>query len=192
MHYCIAVVTDRFPTDDILSRKMAPFDEDAYYRRVDEDEMMRDIPHPQFLWDWYSVGGRYCGKIKLKVNSEEENEYEWGFYAKKPRAGRLFRSMMLENRHGPKSAWFREEEWYPYIGYRDGYLRVDGAKIRDILEFDETITNCWGFVGKEGEAYSRDYWNGDKWLTDDQFEEKVKESVKDSEDCYLTFIDIHD
>lgn len=194
MHFCITVITEQFPTDDVLEKKLAPFNDDVYYGKFhDDEEPPEDVVRPQFLWDWWEVGGRFGGLLKLRVNNEDE-EYNWMFVAKEPMAGRLFRSNMLEHINNEKRWFFRDEERaYLYIGRRDGYIRVDGCKVKDAIDLEDTVVNHgWGFIGRNGEAYSRKYWTGEEYVNDDLYEEKVRAALKGTEDCYVCYVDIHD
>ncbi len=190
MHHCICVITDEFPSLKVIEEKMEPYNEYDY----DDEKNER----PRILWDGWQIGGRYCGRIKMKVNREDE-KYRWGFYSPEPRAGRLYRSMLTEGciaagkmvPIGNELWHFREEDYYPYMGYLDGYLRVDGCAIQDVIDFEETATSTWGFIGKDGEVFTRDYWNGEKWVDDEEYEDKVKAAIADVNDCYITFVDIH-
>jgi len=191
MHYCILVITKEFPTNKVLEKKMTPYSEETFYEQFGENDEIPTTARPQFLWDYWKVGGRYCAKIKLKIDKANE-EYNWDFIVREARAGRLFRSMLLEDCLKKKVIFF-EEDYYPYIGYYDDYLRVDGAKIKDIIDFEDlAINHNWGFIGKDDEVYSRDYYNGEKWIDDDQYEEKVRKAIEDVSDCYACIIDIHD
>ena len=87
MHACICVIADGFPSQKVIEKKMEPYYE---YREEEANESV-----PLFRWDSWEIGGRYCGRIKLKINHEDER-YRWGFYTKDPRAGRLYRSSFLE------------------------------------------------------------------------------------------------
>lgn len=192
MHYCICVITDEFPSLKVIEEKMKPYNEYDYDDEKDE--------RPRILWDGWQIGGRYCGRIKMKVNREDE-KYEWGFYNPEPRAGRLYRSMMMEGciaagKMVPigNELWHcREEDYYNYLGYRDGYLRVDGCAVKDVIDFEENATSTWGFIGKDGEVYTRNYWNREQeeWVDDEEYEDKVKAAIADVNDCYITFVDIH-
>ena len=190
MHYCIAVITDKFPSDEVLEEKLAPFSEDEFYTKYRYAKEIPEDVYPPFTWDWWQVGGRYHGLLKLKAEDEDE-EYNWKFYAKEPRAGRLYRSKMLETNFNDWKN--REEDVYGYLGLYDSYIRVDGCKIKDVIDFEETILNHgFGFIGKDGQAFSREHWNGHNFIKDDQYEQKVKDAIKDIDDCYVCYIDIHD
>ena len=194
MHYCIIVITEQFPTDDILDQKLRPFSDDTFYGQFpDDEEIPEDAVRPQFTWDWWTVGGRYGGLLKLKIDEADE-EYNWMYVAKEPRAGRLFRSDILEQINN-KKPWFchDEERAFLYMGSREGYIHVDGCKIKDVIDFEDTVVNHgWGFIGKNGEAYSREYWTGKKYIKDELYEEKVKAAIQNVEDCYVCYVDIHD
>ena len=198
MHYCVAVITEQFPTNEILSEKLKPVNEETFYEKFgDNEEIPKDL-YPPIMWDWWQVGGRYHAMLKLKVDKENK-EYEWRYYTKEPRSGRLFRSMLFEryfnpyDREGNRLFRDREEDIYGYCGYDDGYLRVDGCRVRDIIDFEETIINkSWGFIGKDGTAYAREFWNGKIFFKDEKYEEKVRSAITDIDDCYVCYVDIHD
>lgn len=44
------------------------------------------------------------------------------------------------------------------------------------------------------EAYARNYYDNasKKYVDNDLYEEQVKAAVQDVQDCYLTFVDIHE
>lgn len=192
MHYCIAVITKDFPTDKALQEVMEPYYEERYYNDESEDKK-----RPLFLWDCWCVGGRYSGILKLKIDHDDSDSvYRWGFFSKEPRAGRLFRNVLLEDciKNKP-NRFFVEEDAYPYLGSRDGYIRADGCRIRDVVDFEDTVVNHgFGFVDLDGTVYVRRYWDGEHWIDDDLYEEKVKAAVtsKNLSDCYATYIDIHE
>lgn len=197
MHYSFVVITKDFPTDDVLSEVLQPYNEEAFYEKYEERE--GEIPsneRPVFMWDWWQVGGRYGGRLKLKVDYDDE-EYRWKFYAKEPRAGRLFRSNMCEELDAARknNTFFTpiEDDYRAYLGSIDGYIRVDGCKVKDVIDFEETvIEHSYGFIGKDGEAYAIELWNGHNFVNDEHYKEKVKEAIKDVQDCYVTYVDCHD
>ena len=195
MHYAIVIVTEEFPTDEVLEKVLEPYEDEVFYGQFGEDEDIPDTAErPVFTWDWWQVGGRYCGRIKLKIDYEDE-EYEWKFYTKKPRAGRLFRSMMLEKIDKLKASkfFYAEDEIRPYLGSIDGYIRVDGCKAKDAIDLvDNVVENSWGFIGKDGKAYGNEYWNGKKYEKNEQYEKEVREAMKGISDEYVCYVDIHD
>ena len=195
MHYCIAIITEEFPTDDVLRSKLAPYNEEMFYSQFESED--DEKIYPQFLWDYWIIGGRYGGTLKLKIDEENE-EYDWDYFSKVPRSGRLYRSRLLEVWLDPNSRYSshtllpREEEVYGYLGSDNGYIRVDGCKVKDCLNFEDTVLNTWGFIGKDDAAYSRSYWNGKDIIPDEHYEEKVKAAIADVDDCYVCIVDIHD
>ena len=198
MHYCFVVITKEFPTDDVLSKALNPFNEEKFYEKFEDVDEIPAEEYPVFTWDWWQVGGRYGGNLKLKIDFEDE-EYRWQFYAKKDetRAGRLFRSKMCETLDSLQKGRMLftpiEDDYRGYLGSRDGYIRVDGCKVKDVIDFEETVINHgFGFIGKDGEIYARESWNGHDFIKDEHYEEKVKEAIKDVQDCYVTYVDCHD
>jgi len=189
MHYCVAIITEDFPTNEVLEKKLAPYKAENFYKDDEEEETeLKERPFPDILWDWWTVGGRYCGLIRLKVD-EENDFYKWGYYTKDLRSKSLFRSDLLDNiNENRRTLYIFDEDYvYGYFGKRYGYLHVDGARIRDIIDFEDTITeHGYVFLGTNGETFVRD--------TDDEqkYKDDVLNAVKGLEDCYLTFVDIHE
>lgn len=189
MHYCCFVFTKEFPTDDVLYEVLEPFSEKEFYEKDEEER-----EYPEFMWDYYKVGGRYSGKLKLKVCSGDE-KYRWEFYENVPRNNRLFRSQLIDTidkfRKTSRDGWmFKEEDVFNEIGYSEGYIRVDACHVSDILNRDELL--CYCFVDKYGKAFSNEHWNGDSFEYRDNFCKNLEKTMHDSEDCYLCVVDLHD
>lgn len=191
MHYCCLMLTKEFPTDEVISKALEPFNEETIYN-MDESERV----YPAFMWDWWQVGGRYSGRVKLRYDPHDEfGEYKWAFYAKEPRVNRLFRSQALEKIKAMAERagqWFlfTEEDFFTYMGSRDNFLNVDGAKVADILNFDD-VMNSYCFVDADGTGYARETWNGNDFIENDDYDEKVKAVCKVRGDCFAVIIDLH-
>lgn len=185
MRYCLMLFTKEFPTKEKIDNMMKKYTWGNNHSE-NHDE------YPQFTYDWYQIGGRYNGSIKLKVVLEDE-KYRWQYYAREPRNGRLFWSFLLNDmQRNMKTALYDEGKYLCSMGANDGFLYVDGAWIADILNFDEQ--DCYTFMTADGEAYSRKWWNGDDFIPNDDFEEKLK-FAKDKakeENQFVTIIDYHD
>lgn len=189
MHYCLLMLTKTLPTDNDIDEILKPFNSEAFWRL---EETNPGIERPKFTWDWWQVGGRYNGKFKLKFEPSMDlnTKYQWGFHARTPRTGRLFRSQLLEALLGKKKLMpYYEEDFFLSMGGRDGYLYVDGAPIADMIDFNP---ECFCFLDVDGTAYARDTWNGKKWITDESFDDTVKKICADRLDCFATIIDLHD
>lgn len=184
MHYCIHVFTHGCPSEKRLNNIMASYNENEYY----SDETDTVAP-PTFMWDWWTLGGRYGGLLKLDVNARKDF-YEWEYLPHNgPRNNRLFKAAILDK---GTSAW-DETKVFNYIGYPDGYIRVDGAYVCDILNRDDL--GCWGFIDDYGTAFVREYWNGEDFEKhedfDDQYTAMLEKAAADP-DMFLTVVDIHD
>lgn len=177
MHFCCAVVTKEFPTDAVLSAIMAPYNDDVVYN-------LPEGKRPVISWDYWRVGGRYNGEIKLNVNDTEE-KYGWSFYANKKRSGRQFRSYLLEKMAKyAKPDWaFQEEDYFCSMGARDGYLLVDGAEICDIQNLSDI--GCFYLLDVNGDASER-------YKNEEAFDEKLQRALKAPDAKYLTILDLHD
>lgn len=189
MHYRIHLFTKELPTEDQIQDIMAPYyDEAVYYDENGEDK--KDIVYPAIMLDYWAIGGRYCGQLKLKIDPDDE-EYGWKYYSDIPREGRLFHSTLLYKiRKEFKHPWDqKEEKWIGYMG-NYSYIYVDGARIRDILNIDELL--CYGFVDIDGQAYASESWNGSTFVKHPDFENLYKQKLNEYKDCFLTVLDIHD
>lgn len=189
MHYCCLVITREFPSDQVLEKALEPYNEDLFYENKDDGR-----EYPVFMWDWWKIGGRYTGQFKLKVEKDCE-KYGWKFYSREPRAGRLFRSLALENirRLAEKTGsvlMHREEDYYGSMGFNDDFLYVDGGLIKDISNYLEA--GCFCFVDADGHAETRSYYDGKSFTDDPEFEEKLKAALSASEDFYVCTVDLHD
>ena len=92
---------------------------------------------------------------------------------------------------GNAPSWkYSEEDYFNSMGYRDGYLYVDGARVDDIINFEEQ--NCYICIDVDGNAIARETWNGKEFIKDEQFDEKLAEIKKNSKGMFLTVLDIHD
>ena len=178
MHYCCLVITNEFPTDEILEKVLDPFREGAEN-------------NPQFTWDWYEVGGRYNGLLKLKIDKTDK-KYCWMRWDKDaPRNGRLFRSFLLtqiETLSDNSSVYF-EDEFFPSMGSREKFLFVDAGYIPDLLNFENV--DCYCVVDKNGTVYSRERWTGKGVEENDKFCEQLKNVKDSSKDCFACIVDLH-
>lgn len=191
MHYCIHLLTETLPSKEDIEEIMRPFNDDEAAKYDDEGELIEPITAP-FMWDYWVVGGRYAGRLKLKVDYEAEDEYRWKFYEHdKPRTGRLFHSTLLEEIRKNFPIYKKsEEDWFSYLG--DGtFIRVDGAKIAHLLN-DLADLGCYGFVDADGTGYSRERWTGHEWLENPDFDSRYQEALKNNADGFITVLDIHD
>ena len=197
MHFSCFLFTEKLPSDEDIDRILKPYNDENFYSKYEEDEEgKKDIPpedYPEFMWDWWQVGGRYSGLLKLKVDRDAEDEYRWGFYTE-PRAGRLFRSSTLEEllSHSERK-WLYDEHYHMrHMGYNDGWLYVDGARIRDLINRDTLMYHCCCFVDPDGAAYARESWDGDTFVESKHFDEVLRKTIEKYPDHYITVIDIHD
>ena len=189
MHYCCYVITRVFPSDDAIGEMLEPFHE--------EHEDRGEGERPPFEWDWWEVGGRYNGKFKLKVDKDDEQVYQWKYALPTPRAGRLFRSYALEEGRAAalstKPAFmYEEEKFLNSMGMREGFIYCDGAPMADIINIEEQAVECYCLVDADGAGYSREHWNGEDWVVNDQFDEQCRKIVSERKDCYITVVDLHD
>jgi len=191
MHYCLMLLTNNFPTDRVIEKALKPYNGNKWYAKLKKTNDESD--RPLFTWDYWQVGGRYNGKLKLKHDcNDDSSEYEWMFMAMEPRAGRLYRSFLIETLAKTNKPIFIEDDYLSSIGARDGYIYVDGGKIADMLNFGEEYLRCYCAIDADGNAYAREHWDGNNWVDDAEFEDKIKAICENRTDGYVVFIDIHD
>lgn len=198
MHYCIHVFTKEFPTMGMLNDIMDPYNEEEFYRLAyDEDGNERgDIERPDILWDYWVIGGRYGGKLHLKYNYDADDEYEWKYYSfkKGPRNGRLFHcSLLYRLAESHSQISHPEEDYFCYIG-GDGYLNVDGAKLKDIINIDDI--SCYGYIDTDGKVHTQERFDYDKreFIENPSFYTDYHRCKMQcmSDRGYVTVLDIHE
>lgn len=188
MHYCTMLFTKDIPSDEQISEILAPF----YGDNLEFDDDGNVIGgHPVFTYDWYSVGGRYGGALKLKVNDSDE-KYRWNFYEHQPRCNRLFFSSLIDYTSNQDKSFLgkKEEDMFPYMGMRDGFIYVDGGYVKDLMDFEEVC--CYACIDVNGNAIARSSWNGTDFITDNDFDKKLNDIKNNSSEYFVTILDIHD
>ena len=189
MHYACLVITKEFPTDEVLEKVLSPYNDDVFYSQPEESQK-----YPPILWDWWQVGGRYNGRFKLTVKKDDE-KHRWEYYAKEPRAGRLFRSSLLEKMKSladkaREDFMFTEEDCFWSMGYLDGFIYVDGGAVSEISNLEDV--GCYCCIDADGIAIARSSWNGEHYEEDKHYDEKLKAVIANSKDYYACMIDLHD
>lgn len=124
----------------------------------------------------------YCIHLLTKqLPTEKEIEK---ILANNSRNKRLFHSALLSE--------LKRNEEEPHslnMEYYDGYISIDGARQKDILNLDEL--ECFGCVLSDGSVIVRELWIGNELVEDDKFKEKYQKAVADNMDGFLTVINIH-
>lgn len=193
MHYCVHLLTKELPSENKIAEIMKPYNSELVYSSGDEED--KQIDYPVFTWDYYRIGGRYKAELKLKVDEEgsaNSEYYNWGYYDRQGRNGRLFWSSLLSTlKENITPAWmYHEEDWFMNMGFGDGHILVDGAKQSDVLNIDKL--GCYICILPDGSAIARDSWNGKDIVKDEKFDEKYKQAITDNMDGFITVLDIHD
>ena len=193
MHYCVHLLTKELPSENKIAAIMKPYNSELVYGSDDEEG--NQINYPVFTWDYYRIGGRYKAELKLKVDEEgsvNSEYYNWGYYDRQDRNGRLFWSSLLSTlKENITPEWmYHEEDWFMNMGFGDGHILVDGAKQSDVLNIDKL--GCYICILPDGSAIARDSWNGKDIVKDEKFDEKYKQAITDNMDGFITVLDIHD
>lgn len=192
MHYCVHLLTKELPSENKIAAIMKLYNSELIYGSDEED---KQIDYPVFTWDYYQIGGRYKAELKLKVDEEgsaNREYYNWGYYDRQDRNGRLFLSSLLSTlKENITPKWmYHEEDWFMNMGFGDGYILVDGAKQSDVLNINKL--GCYICILPDGSAIARDSWNGKDIIKDEKFDEKYKQAITDNMDGFITVLDIHD
>ena len=193
MHYCVHLLTKELPSENKIAAIMKPYNSELVYGSDEEED--KQIDYPVFTWDYYRIGGRYKAELKLKVDEEgsaNSEYYNWGYYDRQDRNGRLFWSSLLSTlKENITPEWmYHEEDWFMNMGFGDGYILVDGAKQSDVLNINKL--GCYVCILPDGSAIARDSWNGKDIIEDEKFNEKYKQAITDNMDGFITVLDIHD
>lgn len=193
MHYCVHLLTKELPSENKIAAIMKPYNSELVYGSDDEEG--NQINYPVFTWDYYRIGGRYKAELKLKVDEEgsvNSEYYNWGYYDRQDRNGRLFWSSLLSTlKENITPEWmYHEEDWFMNMGFGDGHILVDGAKQSDVLNIDKL--GCYICILPDGSAIARDSWDGKDIIKDEKFDEKYKQAITDNMDGFITVLDIHD
>lgn len=193
MHYCVHLLTKELPSENKIAEIMKPYNSELVYSSGNEED--KQIDYPVFTWDYYRIGGRYKAELKLKVDEEgsaNSEYYNWGYYDRQDRNGRLFWSSLLSTlKENITPEWmYHEEDWFMNMGFGDGHILVDGAKQSDVINIDKL--GCYICILPDGSAIARDSWNGKAIVKDEKFDEKYRQAITDNMDGFITVLDIHD
>lgn len=167
MHFKGHIITKKIPTQEEIEKILEPY----YY---DQNNV--------FDWDWYQIGGRFGGKIKINFDPES-NEDDW--YSFRDRNYKYFICGMLDDLKETVK-FYDELNYLKYMGLRENVLYVDGAYYKDMINFE--IDDCYVVID-EDKLYVRETWDGDNWVQDVNFDDKVKKI--DLTNKFITIIDFH-
>jgi hypothetical protein len=177
MHYCIAVITQQQKN---VGSVLAQYDENLEVAEYGEEGTMYN---PNGHWDWYQIGGRWAGMLKVKKTKLESS-----------RDSRGEKSLLCSN--DPYQVSSEDEQ--------DGIAYVDSSLIQDIENLDEILTNSiYGYVSSIG---WKDRWECCRTPAENPkypgetnedpkkvaiFYEDMNAFVESHFDYYLTIVDCH-
>lgn len=180
MHYCCLLITKEFPTDEVIEKKLEPYYIGDYYLLIESGQA--EVTKWPILWDFWKLGERYSGLLKLDTKKTEE-KYKWHCFKNERRSGRVFRSKLLEKfMTEVKDPFIFEEEYYSSMGLRDGFIYVDGGLICDMKQPIEI--EGFYLIDIDGTVYSRENDAG-------TYGSEVKRILDERQDCYITVLDLH-
>ena len=172
MHYKGHVITKELPSEELLNKIL-----DKYYYEDEENKS-------GFTWDWWQIGGRYGGKIKIHFNPSENEDKLW---CKRNRNGKYFISNIL-SKIMENNIFYDELDFMLYMGLYEKTLYVDGGYSKDFIDFD--ITDCYVVIDENNYINVRQKWNGEDWIKNEKFDDEVKQI--DLTGKFITIIDFHD
>lgn len=170
MHYKGYVITKKIPTNEQISKILKKY-------RYDYEKQK------EFDFDWYSIGGRYGGQIKINFNPKNNED---DYICFRDRNYKYFISDVL-NEIKERFDFYDELDYLKYMGLNENILYVDGGYYNDIINFD--ITDCYLVIDDEENFYVREIWKDETFITDNEFDNKIKNiNLKDK---FITVIDFH-
>lgn len=172
MHYKGHIITKEIPSEENLKNIL-----EKYYYKDGKDK-------DKFEYDYYIVGGRYGGRIKINFDVDKTEERCFMF---QNRNYKYFISNCLDKmkKYIP---YFEELDYLRYMGLIDDVLYVDGGYYNDTIDFD--ITECFTVIDDDENLYVREYWNGNDWIENEHFDDDVRQI--DLTNKFITIIDFHD
>lgn len=182
MHYCMIIIGKNEDQCLNLLEQYSP------YREVSYDAEENYWYNPEARWDWYQIGGRYCGRLEVRNDC---TEYSVG-----------------------NTSWCSPD--VPYHTDKEGIRIVDGARVKDILNLDEVV--CYGYVDASGwydswDAYENHLFaqyekdrDGDSITAEEEayktlnerreeaarkFNQEIREIIRQDENKYILICDVH-
>lgn len=138
---------------------------------IDNDGNYYYEHNPNAKWDWYQVGGRWTGFLKLTDKAKDAPVISGHFNMDKTEVQQL-----IKNRRTDR-ACVGEIDWDAMKASSDG--RVPFAVLDDGQWYERGSMGWWGIVSDEDNS-----WN-------EQFEKKLAEWRKNRPDMEITVVDIH-
>jgi hypothetical protein len=171
MHYCLLLLTKEIPSESDITNILLP-----YY----EYNSLKDVT--PFIWDDYSVGGRYGGRIKYRL---KPNTYLWS-------SDKLTDVKIKSNLFDKLNKYYKDEimehfnsevseiEFAIYLGARDDIIYCDGAYLDECDIGDLTGYYCLNTItNKVITAESKRY------------KASLKRMLNAHPKAFITVIDIH-
>ena len=194
MHYCCLLITKEIPTKEDIDKIMEPYKEcDEMYEKKEKmsgEEISKAYP---FTWDYYLIGGRYGGYIKYKFEGDDYKFYNHNLNHKKI-LSKLFDD--LNKNYQDRLAKLLEKnevdeaEFVEYLGYRDKFIYCDGSYISKCdLPADLRGYVCIDSI--RNKVYAREVWNGSEWIKDKDYDNKVAQTIQNSQEGFITVLDFH-
>lgn len=178
MHYCWLLYTSKKPTKEKIEQILNPY-------------KFENSTQNYLGWDFYLVGGRYCGLLKAKTPEPDvdggyftntiSSFYETLTYGKDEAINKMI--YQISPNPQAKNKYF-EVLWssYCYFGWREGHMRCDGAPVETIM--NDLEDTGFGFIAEDGSVSHR-YEDISSYST------KCLEIGEKYKNGYVTIIDLH-
>lgn len=181
MKYCTWLITEKLPTEEEITNIFSSLikDKSAF------EDYFTDISRI------YKIGGVFNSLLKLKVD-KSDSFYDWENPKIKERNGKMFhnRSLSIVKEVVASEESYQEENYYEAIGYNQGFLCVDGAKIKDILNLNEAQQHCELCIDVDKNVIARKGWNNVEWLINEDFDRQLEEILNQRKEMFITVLDL--
>lgn len=181
MKYCTWLITEKLPTEEEITDIFSSLikDKSAF------EDYFTDISRI------YKIGGVFNGLLKLKVD-KSDSFYGWTNSKIKERNGKMFHNRLLSivKEMFTSEELYREENYYGEIGYNQGFLCVDGAKIKDILNLNEAQQHCELCIDVNKNIIIRKLWNNVEWVVNEDFDRQLEEILNQRKEMFVTVLDL--
>ena len=182
MHYCWTLYTNEKPSKEKIEEILNPYN-------VELNKNYIRLPILQ--WDYYLIGGRYCGLLKAKTPEADVDDgyftdtisdfYKTLTYGKDEVVNQMM--YVICQSSSSKNKYF-DSLWtaYRYFGWQDGHMRCDGAPVKTIMNNLEDIG--YGFITDDDDFSYIDEKSSD-------YRTKCLDIIEKYKNGYVTILDLH-
>ena len=196
MHYAVILITKTILDNNKIKKTIQKFNEEDLFREDEDGKCLAEklsreeyIKRYPFSWDSFTIGGRYGGHVKYKMQDDDYAYYGCNLNGKTIKSG-LFDNM--KKHYKDFFGEFNETDCVRYIGFNDEFIYCDGAEISKIENIDKFKDfGCYVYDAINDVAYGRELWNGNEWIENNKYPEQLKTIIENNKNAFLTVLDIH-